>query len=299
VKIELWWIWMLLAAILLVLERVRAKSFCLWLSIGAASSGILALLAVPAAGQVVVFIDISGILILLEKRFYERYTWKQSKDIAATDTNRLPGTIAEEEKPNIFRKKGDVWEIQYAGISFIEKHSIGLVHIRNLIMNSGNWIHCSELKRISSINREQAKFAPYRKMSKETLDLENLRTGASMPPEKLVDALTLEQIRALQDVLKERKASDDFSSPEERLDQLETLDFLEKYLISVTDKKGRPRTILDQEDTDRKAISIAINRSRNNLKNHMELYVHFKSFIQAEGNSFRYLPDRPIDWNTN
>ena len=87
-------------------------------------------------------------------------------------------------------------------------------------------------------------------------------------------------------------------SPEEKIDQLNTLDFIEDYLKKVTDNKGRPRKLHDQTDTDRKAVSAAINRCRNNLKEHKELYTHFKSFIKAEGNAFRYLPDRPVDWKT-
>ena len=86
---------------------------------------------------------------------------------------------------------------------------------------------------------------------------------------------------------------------EERIDQLKTLDFIERYLETATDKKGRSRKILDQEDTDRKAVSIAITRSRNSLSEHKDLLIHLKSFIQAEGNYFRYLPDRPISWKTD
>ena len=96
----------------------------------------------------------------------------------------------------------------------------------------------------------------------------------------------------------ERKELDNFNNPEEKIDQLNALQFIEKHLKSITDKKGRPRKIHDQADTDRKAVSAAINRCRNSLQEHKELYTHFRSFIQAEGNSFRYLPDRPIEWTT-
>jgi len=40
----------------------------------------------------------------------------------------------------------------------------------------------------------------------------------------------------------------------------EFLPKLEKYIKSVTDRKGRPRKIHNQEETDRKAVSAAINR---------------------------------------
>jgi membrane protein implicated in regulation of membrane protease activity len=286
------------------MEVFRERSFFLWLSIGAASSGILALLNVPISGQIVVFINISGILVLLERRFSERYSFKKSMDLPSPNSIAMGAgtgiTIIESEKDlNIFRKSGDYWEIKYAGMSHTAKHSIGLVHIRNLIINCGEWIHCSELKRISSGNLGDAKYSAYSGMSDARLELENLRAGNPLPPENIIDRLSFEQICKFRDMLMERKEADNFSSLEERMDQLNTLDFIEKYLNTATDKNGRPRTILSQEETDRKAVSIAINRCRANLQKHPELYIHLKSFIQAEGNSFRYLPDRPIDWKTD
>jgi membrane protein implicated in regulation of membrane protease activity len=302
VRFETWWIWMTLAAVFVAIEVFRIRSFFLWLSIGAAASGVLALLSVPSSGQIVVFIDVSGILILLERRFSAKYVFKQTPHprIAGAEG---PSTAAIQEGEAgkglyVFRKCGDAWEIKYAGVSLTAKHSIGLVHIRNLIIKSGEWIHCSELKRISAGSPGNDKYKHYNRMSEEQLELENLRPGAGSSPERLVDRLSLEQIRKLRDVLAERKESGDFSSPEERIDQMNALDFIEKYLESAAGKRGRPRAIFDQEDTDRKAVSIAINRSRNGLQKHTGLYIHLKSFIQAEGNSFRYLPDRPIYWKT-
>jgi len=302
-NIDSWWVWMILAAALLTVECIRAKSLFLWLSIGAAASGILALLSVPLAGQIFVFVDVAGILILLEKRFLERYQFKKTDvppplfagitpDCAAGDSEKKE----RKEESNIFRKTGDVWEIRYAGKSLIVKHSIGLTHIRNLIIHGGEWLRCSDLKRVAAGNLCGGRLNPYNGMDRETLEMENLRPDFSLPPENIVDRLSLAQIRKLRDFLAERKAADDFADPEERVDQMETLDFIEKYLAAATDKNGRPRAALDQQDTDRKAVSIAINRSRNNLVKLPELQIHFKSFIQAEGNSFRYLPDRPIEW---
>lgn len=294
---------MSLAAVLLVIEAFRFRSFFIWLSVGAAASGILALLHIPLSGQIVVFINISGILILLERRFSEKYVFKQHGDrqVAGNGTE-LPGSgtplVKSERNPNVFRRSGDVWEIGYAGLFYTSKHSVGLGHIRNLLIKPGEWIHCSELKRISSENWGEAKHIPYSRMNGEQLELENLRLHTQLPPEKLVDRLSLEKIRKLRDILKERKESGNFDNPEERIDQLNTLNFIEKYLESVTDRNGRPRRVFDTEELDRKAVSIAISRSRNNLRKNQELFIHLKSFIQAEGNCFRYMPDRPIDWKT-
>ena len=257
---------------------------------GAAASGILALLNIQTPGQIAVFINLSGILILLERRFLERYTFKQPQRSKSKSDNV--------GHSNVFRKDGAGWAIRYGGKSYAIRHSIGLLHIRNLIIKEGEWIHCSELKRLSSDDASEDKNEHYAKMTKEQLEAENLSVKDGLPPEDIITRYTLEEIKTLRDALVERKATDNFNSPEEKIDQLNTLDFIEKYLKKITDKKGRPRKMTDQTDTDRKTVSAAINRCRNNLKEHKELYTHFKSFIQAEGNAFRYLPDRPIDWKT-
>jgi len=293
-QFEMWWIWMILAGLFIVGELFRKGSFFIWLGFGAAASGILALLGIEYAGQIAVFINISGILILLERRFSERYTFQKPPGPQPAYRN-IP-LSHEEDDMNMFRKSGAGWEIRYDGKSYFFKHSIGLLHIRVLIIKKGEWIHCSELKRLSSNDGSDVKYNAYLTMTKEQLEGENLRIGQGLPPEDIIDRLPLEKIKELRDLLIERREINDFNSPEEKIEQLDTLNFIEKYLNQVTDKKGWSRKLLDQSDTDRKAVSAAINRCRNNFKEHKELFTHFKSFIQAEGNAFRYLPDRPINW---
>ena len=281
---------MALAILFIMGEMFRQGSFFLWLGFGAAAAGILALLGIQTPGQIAVFINISGILILLERRFLERYTFKQP--LESKSQNEDNTTL------NIFRKVGPGWEIRYGGTYYTVRHSIGLLYIRNLIVKEGEWIHCTELKKLSANHTTEEKYVHYASMTRIQLEGENLSLKEGIPPEDIIAGLPLEKIKKIRDALTVRKATDDFPSPEEKIDQLNTLDFIEKYLNQVTNNKGRPRKILDQTDTDRKAVSAAINRCRDSLKEHKELYTHFKSFIRAEGNSFRYLPDRPIDWKT-
>lgn len=82
-KFEIWWIWMGLAAVLLIAEIFTAGFFLLWFSIGAAGAGILALLGVGRPGQVSVFIIVSGILYVFGRRFAEQVTEKQPPGIGA------------------------------------------------------------------------------------------------------------------------------------------------------------------------------------------------------------------------
>ena len=288
---EMWWIWMALAGLFIMGEIFRHGSFFLWLGFGAAASGILALLDIQTPGQIAVFINISGILILLERRFLERYTFKQPERTTSSNDHLVD--------INVFRRVGAGWEIKYGDKSYTVKHSKGLLHIRNLIIKKGEWIPCSVLKRLSADDGSEDRYEHYAMMTGEQLAAENFRVQEGVSPEDMITRLSLQKIKKLRDALVERKTVDDFNSPEEKIDQLNTLEFIEKYLKKATNYKGRPRKIHDQSDTDRKAVSAAINRCRNNLKEHEELYTHFKSFIQAEGNAFRYLPDRTVDWKTD
>lgn len=94
-NIEIWWIWMALAAILLIAEIFTAGFFLLWFSIGAAGAGILALLGVGRPGQLAVFILGSGILFVFGRRFAERVTEKQPPGVGADRFIGQDGIVVE------------------------------------------------------------------------------------------------------------------------------------------------------------------------------------------------------------
>jgi membrane protein implicated in regulation of membrane protease activity len=81
--IEMWWIWIAMAAVLLIAEIFTAGFFLIWFSIGAAGAGILAMLGVGTTAQLIVFILLSGILFVFGRRFAERVTAKQPPGIGA------------------------------------------------------------------------------------------------------------------------------------------------------------------------------------------------------------------------
>ena len=80
---EIWWVWMVLSAIFLIGEIFTAGFFLIFLSVGAAAAGILALLDVSRVGQFIVFIVVSGILFVFGRRFADRVTEKQPPGIGA------------------------------------------------------------------------------------------------------------------------------------------------------------------------------------------------------------------------
>ena len=289
----MWWIWAVLAAVFITGEYFRNGSFLLWLGFASAVSCILSLLSTPPTGQIAVFINLSGILILLERRFKERYRFKTQEEL---DKSKVKSSQVEYGQ-NIFRKKGPVWEIVFNENTCTVKHSIGLSHIKNLLINQNQWITCTDLKNISSRTLDM-ETGPYNNMSNEQLSLENLNSFEDISPEEAIDKLSVGKIKELRNILHEKIEAGDFDDPESLMQNKNTLKFIEDYLKKNTNIHGRSRKITDRAESDRKAVSAAINRSRNNLKEHRELYTHFKSFIQARGNSFRYLPDRKIYWKT-
>jgi len=94
-QFEIWWIWMILAAILLIGEIFTAGFFLIFLSIGSAAAGILALLGVGKPGQIIVFIIVSGILFVFGRRFAERVTENQPPGIGADRFIGQEGVVLE------------------------------------------------------------------------------------------------------------------------------------------------------------------------------------------------------------
>jgi len=97
--VELWWLWMGLAALFLVGEIFTAGFFLLWFSIGAAAAGILAMLGIGESGQLIVFIIVSIILFISGRRFAERVTVKQPPGIGADRFVGGTGVVLEEINP--------------------------------------------------------------------------------------------------------------------------------------------------------------------------------------------------------
>jgi membrane protein implicated in regulation of membrane protease activity len=95
-QIELWWLWMALAAVLLIGEILTAGFFLLWFSVGAAAAGVLAMLGVGHVAQLIVFSLLSGILFVFGRRFADRVTAKQPPGIGADRFVGMAGIVLEE-----------------------------------------------------------------------------------------------------------------------------------------------------------------------------------------------------------
>jgi membrane protein implicated in regulation of membrane protease activity len=85
-----WWLWMVLAAVLVIAEIFTAGFFLLWFGVGSAVAGILALFGFGAGWQWLAFIVVSGGLVAVSRRFAERFSRKQPPGIGA---DRLKGDV--------------------------------------------------------------------------------------------------------------------------------------------------------------------------------------------------------------
>ena len=95
-EIEIWWIWMIIAALFIVGEIFTQGFFILWFGVGAAAAGVLALLGLGVGWQLAAFVAISGMLFIVSRRFAERFSKKQPPGIGADRFIGLEGIVLEE-----------------------------------------------------------------------------------------------------------------------------------------------------------------------------------------------------------
>jgi membrane protein implicated in regulation of membrane protease activity len=92
---EIWWIWMILAVILVVGEIFTAGFFLLWFGIGAFVAGLLALIGLNPVWQVGAFAVMSGLLFGLSRRFAERFSKAQPPGVGADRVRDMEGVVIE------------------------------------------------------------------------------------------------------------------------------------------------------------------------------------------------------------
>jgi membrane protein implicated in regulation of membrane protease activity len=94
--VNMWWIWMAIAALFIIGEIFTMGFFLFWVGIGAAIAGILALLGFGVGWQWLSFIVVSGVLFAVSRKFAERFTKKQPPGIGADRFISKKGVVMEE-----------------------------------------------------------------------------------------------------------------------------------------------------------------------------------------------------------
>jgi len=94
--VEIWLMWLILAAVLMIGEVFTAGFFLFWFSIGAAAAGLTALLGANEIAQLIVFVVVSGVLFATGRKFANRVTKKQPPGIGADRFTGGIGIVLEE-----------------------------------------------------------------------------------------------------------------------------------------------------------------------------------------------------------
>ena len=94
--IQIWWIWLIIAAVFVVSEIFTAGFFLLWFGIGALLAGLAALAGLSSAWQWSIFVVVSLVLFMVSRRFAERFTKKQPPGIGADRFVGRRGIVLEE-----------------------------------------------------------------------------------------------------------------------------------------------------------------------------------------------------------
>lgn len=94
--IQIWWVWMAIAAFFVVAEIFTMGFFLLWFGVGAAVAGVLALVGLGPGWQLGSFVVVSLVLFVVSRRFAERFTKKQPPGVGADRFIQKRGVVIEQ-----------------------------------------------------------------------------------------------------------------------------------------------------------------------------------------------------------
>jgi membrane protein implicated in regulation of membrane protease activity len=94
--VEIWQMWIAIAALFVVGEIFTAGFFLFWFGVGAAVAGALALLGFGPTVQWGSFVIVSGVLFAVSRRFAEKFTKDQPPGIGADRFINKSGVVLEE-----------------------------------------------------------------------------------------------------------------------------------------------------------------------------------------------------------
>jgi O-acetyl-ADP-ribose deacetylase (regulator of RNase III) len=199
-------------------------------------------------------------------------------------------------KMNIFRQKGEVWDIAYQGHSFSLKHIKGLSYIAYLLRHQTQQF--APLQLIQGIGERVSvkEYATYSSKSKQGLAEQGLYVSSigdyscdvEAPLDKLTFAQCLQQLKELKAQKEEAEQFNDYGQVEKLQEQIEKIS---AYLCS-----SKFSTISDRS---RISVTKRIHSAIENIRSHNnELARHLSHYIKT-GYKCSYNPDptNPITWS--
>lgn len=122
---EVWLIWAVLAAAFLVGEIFTAGFFLLWFGVGAAAAAVLARLGLGASYQWGSFALLSGVLVVLSRKFAQKVTKEPPERVGADRVIGKVGVVLEKIDPTTdsgrVRVEKEEWRAESQGGSTIEE----------------------------------------------------------------------------------------------------------------------------------------------------------------------------------
>jgi membrane protein implicated in regulation of membrane protease activity len=94
--VEMWQMWLILAALFIIGEIFTAGFFLFWFGIGAAAASVLAILGFGTSWQWGAFVVVSGALFAVSRKFADKFTKDQPPGIGANRFLNKTGVVLEE-----------------------------------------------------------------------------------------------------------------------------------------------------------------------------------------------------------
>ncbi|HID11944.1 MAG TPA: NfeD family protein [Candidatus Latescibacteria bacterium] len=121
----MWLVWAILAAIFVVGEIFTAGFFLLWLGVGAAAAALLAYLGLVPAYQWGAFTVVSGVLVILSRKFAQKVTKESPEKVGADRVIGRTGVVLERIDPETdsgrVRVDKEEWRAESIGGDAIEE----------------------------------------------------------------------------------------------------------------------------------------------------------------------------------
>ena len=198
--------------------------------------------------------------------------------VGGESSDPWPAAAAAPVSGPTFRKDGEKWTVSFEGKTVYMGHRSGMEYIACLLRHPGKEFHAAVLKALLA----GARSPPPPGSAGDVVDQEALDDYG-------------ERIRELRDELAEAGADND-PAREERIQR--ELDMLTAQIIQATGLGGRKRKASDDAERARKAVSNAMTRAMDRIREeHPALWRHLDKAMSC-GLFFSYSPGESIAWVT-
>lgn len=194
----------------------------------------------------------------------------------------------EPQAKNVFKKTGDFWTVRFQGKTHTIKNSTGMAYIACLLVKPN--------KPITALILANPKSDTKLMTQGKVVENDAVSSGSSKQQE-IIDKDTLQscqnRIIEINNELAEAEKNND-SAAQERL--AKEKEQILNYIQSSCKPTGQNKSFPNNIEKARKAVTIAIRRALDNIKEYnAPLYQHLDNSIQR-GIDFAYKPERNINW---